>query len=488
MHGAFRSFPDPFLIIEQDSYRVIAANAKARDQAPAAAVTCHEMLWGLQARCQGQQCPVDYVMATWIPMRAERAVTRDDGSTRVFEVQAFPIREVIGDVRFIALITADITDRKKEEHSAVSGEHFRAVGELAGAAAHRFNNLLQVVVAGAQMALADLEAGDTALVRDALEDILTSIGKGQNAVMGLLDVARAGSDAASPEAVLCDLSVAVGQAISVLSPSWRDEGQAGVPRTRLNEALSSGCVVRATKRELLELATGLVRHAMGAAPEGSVVRVATATLDGAVVLTVSHPGEPDDNQPLRGSSMPMEGGQWMPTELAAVHLIAERLGGSLTVGSADIEGSSYVVRLPSTGSHLSEDGTFSEVEPLSLLLIDDNPEVLAALEDGLRRADQMVVTAPSGRAGLQILRSRQVDAVVCDFLMPEMDGLDVGREIAEIFRDRGGTKPPFVLLTGWLSERERSRIEAAEVDRILQKPLEPARLLGVIRQLIESRQ
>ncbi|MCU0610406.1 MAG: response regulator [Candidatus Eisenbacteria bacterium] len=490
--GVFEAFPEPLVIVEAGTYRVVEANAKARAGMTGPLATCHDLLWGSTQPCRPSThpCPVDQVMQTWMPVTFQRVVTTEDGSTRIREITGFPLKDASGNVRHIALVFADVTDRKTDEHSQLSTERFRAVGELAGSVAHRFNNLLQVVVSGAQVALADLDSGDPTQVRSVLQEIMESVGKGQQTVMHLLDVARAGSEANAPGVVLCDLSVIVGQAIAMLSPSWMGDATADSRGVSLNEELTSGCVVRGRKSELLELATILIRGALTGAPEGGRVRVTTQERNVEVVLTVSHPGKglAKDDGPLAGTSVRMEGGGWVPTEFAAAQIITERLGGSLTVDRADLLGPSFTVRLPNARVAAREGGAAVEKDAqLSILVVDDNREVLAAIEDGLRRFGQLVVTAPSGREALQILKGRRVDAVVCDFAMPEMNGLEVGREITEIFHGGGPAKPAFILLTGWLSDRDRGKIEAAGVDRLLQKPVEPARLIALIRSLVAAK-
>jgi DNA-binding response OmpR family regulator len=66
---------------------------------------------------------------------------------------------------------------------------------------------------------------------------------------------------------------------------------------------------------------------------------------------------------------------------------------------------------------------------LELALIDNDNATSAALETALLSRSFNVVTAPLGREGLDLLRTRSVDVVVCELRLPDMSGLDVLRSI-----------------------------------------------------------
>ncbi len=69
------------------------------------------------------------------------------------------------------------------------------------------------------------------------------------------------------------------------------------------------------------------------------------------------------------------------------------------------------------------------VKTVSVLLVDDEPDLLDFLSKRLTRRGFSVRTAPGGRQGLEALDQAPADVVVLDVLMPEMDGLSALREI-----------------------------------------------------------
>ena len=63
----------------------------------------------------------------------------------------------------------------------------------------------------------------------------------------------------------------------------------------------------------------------------------------------------------------------------------------------------------------------------TILVVDDEPEIVALCSDYLRAAGYAVLTARDGRAALDLLRASPPDLVVLDLGLPEVDGLDVTR-------------------------------------------------------------
>ena len=105
------------------------------------------------------------VISTWID-DARRAKTGQVGP-RIFTVRRRDGTEKI--VSFIPfslpsgedMVTCeDITERRRAEELAIRTERLKAIGDLAGGVAHNFNNLLQMVMGGIDLALVDLEMGN----------------------------------------------------------------------------------------------------------------------------------------------------------------------------------------------------------------------------------------------------------------------------------------------------------------------------------------
>ncbi|MBC7803320.1 MAG: response regulator, partial [Candidatus Parcubacteria bacterium] len=92
-------------------------------------------------------------------------------------------------------------------------------------------------------------------------------------------------------------------------------------------------------------------------------------------------------------------------------------------------------------------------ERKKILLIDDDESILLAVSRVLTVSGFEVVSAVGGLPGLEMTRSVQPDAVVCDVNMPDMDGFEV---LQRVRADPDTVSLPFILLTS-ADERENVR-------------------------------
>ncbi len=109
-------------------------------------------------------------------------------------------------------------------------------------------------------------------------------------------------------------------------------------------------------------------------------------------------------------------------------------------------------------------------EPVSILLVDDQPEGLLALEATLAPLGQKLVTAKSGREALRHLLTQDFAAILLDIVMPEMDGFETAQLIRERERSRN---TPILFLTA-LSRGQLPELRAYSVGAVdyLLKPYE----------------
>lgn len=117
----------------------------------------------------------------------------------------------------------------------------------------------------------------------------------------------------------------------------------------------------------------------------------------------------------------------------------------------------------------SGEGTITSGDQLTLLIVDDQPSFRKTMRDMLRRAGfAKIVTADDGDTALQILRTKPIDLVLCDWNMPRMSGVQLLRVIRD---DPMLRELPFIMITG---EAEQGIVAEAiedEVDAYLLKPL-----------------
>jgi len=113
-----------------------------------------------------------------------------------------------------------------------------------------------------------------------------------------------------------------------------------------------------------------------------------------------------------------------------------------------------------------------------VLLIEDDARLAAMLQEYLGEAGYRVLHAASGRAGLERIAREPFDALVLDLMLPDMDGLDLCRQL------RAKSDLPVLMLTA--RGEPADRIVGLEIgaDDYLPKPFEPRELLARLRSIL----
>jgi len=123
--------------------------------------------------------------------------------------------------------------------------------------------------------------------------------------------------------------------------------------------------------------------------------------------------------------------------------------------------------------------------PGTILIIDDNVDLLEALSLRLRRSGLNVITASDGKVGLEQARLLLPDLIILDLVLPEVDGLTI---CATLRRSGATASIPIVLLTGVTSQLSHFAGMDCGADEYITKPFDFELLLARIRQLLRQTQ
>ncbi len=115
----------------------------------------------------------------------------------------------------------------------------------------------------------------------------------------------------------------------------------------------------------------------------------------------------------------------------------------------------------------------------TLLIVDDEAQILSALKRSLRREGYEIVAVESAAAALRILDERCVDAILSDQKMPGMSGVQLLARAAEM-------RPEIVrmLITGWVDEIPAERLKEAGICALVTKPWDDAKLKTTLRAVM----
>lgn len=114
----------------------------------------------------------------------------------------------------------------------------------------------------------------------------------------------------------------------------------------------------------------------------------------------------------------------------------------------------------------------------SVLVVDDNPLIVNVLKSLLNSAGYQVYTSMNGEEALGCLNQKNIDVIICDVMMPRMDGYELHHTV------RGQPEfshIPFLFLTALSDNLEVHRGKETGADDYLVKPFDPHALLAVVR-------
>jgi len=112
-----------------------------------------------------------------------------------------------------------------------------------------------------------------------------------------------------------------------------------------------------------------------------------------------------------------------------------------------------------------------------ILLIEDNPNVLLNTSRMLQAEGYMVISADNGRAGLEMAQQHIPSLIICDIMMPEIDGYGV---IASLRNNPATTTIPFIFLSAKSDKNDFRQGMELGSDDYLTKPFTRDELLGAI--------
>ena len=117
-----------------------------------------------------------------------------------------------------------------------------------------------------------------------------------------------------------------------------------------------------------------------------------------------------------------------------------------------------------------------------ILLADDDESIAMVARLGLRRVGFTVTVVDNGLAALQAARATAFDALVLDWNMPGIDGIDVCRQLQA---DPSWNRVPIVFLTGATHEGAEQEALAAGARGVISKPFDPTTIGEQVRAFTE---
>jgi signal transduction histidine kinase/ActR/RegA family two-component response regulator len=391
----------------------------------------------------------------------------------------------------------DITEVKRAQEQAFARQKLESVGTLAGGIAHDFNNLLGGVLALAGMGLEEQAAGSNA--ESELKAIRDVALRGSEIVRELM--VYAGKD--TPTVGLVDVSQIVREMVELLSVSVSKHA---VVATNLGKDLPP---VRANAAQLRQIVMNLITNASEAiGDQDGMIHVSTSRVTvGRNSGAASEHAMNSDYLQLevtdtgRGMSLETQDKVFDPffttksaghgLGLAVVHGIVRGLGGSIHLMSTPGKGATFRILLPfaeraasATNDAVSFiDEPTGSSQPRTVLLVEDEPPLRAAVGKMLRRRGFKVFEAGDGCAAISLLRANanEIDLILLDLTIPGAASNEVVAEAAQIRSDIR-----VILTSAYGKEMVKGTSSAPQVRSFIRKPFRLEELLAMIKSVLSE--
>lgn len=388
--------------------------------------------------------------------------------------------------RFAGFIR-DVTSELAAEEGRMQTQKLESLGLLAGGIAHDFNNLLTVV--SASLSLAEVHAAQGAPVAEELATASLAVRRATVLTRQLLAYAGRGPSVRAP-LDLNQVVSAMGELLAVSVPrkvKLERQLEAGLPPVMGDDAQLQQVVMNliTNAAEAIGDADGTVTlrtstETLGAPPADVV---GEAPLGRVVKLTVSDTGagmSPEVKARLFDPFFSTKGpGRGLG--LAALLGILRAHGGAIGLTSAPGRGTTFSSYLPALDTVLPPpapappppDDTALGVR---VLVVDDEALLRRSASRLLKTFGCAVTEASGGREAVDLVGAdpRRFDVVLMDLTMPEMDGAEATRRIAEL-----APQLPVVLSSGYSAPDLGPLPEGV---RMLPKPWDASRLEALLRE------
>ena len=417
------------------------------------------------------------------------------GEKRHLLTSYFPIMSERGEVLGVGAVSADMSDQRRLENELRQSQKMDAIGQLAGGIAHDFNNLLTVIVGHSEMLLSQLN--DPASVDDTRQ-IQRAAAQAAALTQKLLAFSR--------KQVLLPRVIDLGATVKDLMPMLRRlirediEIELNVPGT--------SCKVKADPTQVEQVLLNLAVNARDAMPRGGrlVIEIESAHLDEEylrmhgvetnpgvfVVLVVRDNGVGMDENVRKRAFEPFfttkETGKGTGLGLATVYGIVKQSGGHIWLYSEKGLGTTFKIYIPAFDGAMPASTTQSQqiagaMAGETVLLVEDDPAVLALAKRVLESLRYRVITATNGKEALLTfaVHTGEIRAIVTDVVMPGMSGGELVREIQQSSPDI-----PVVFMSGYTGDdmTERGMLDSDSV--FVQKPFTTQALASAVRTALEG--
>lgn len=495
---------DSILVIGLD-YRIQLMNRAARQscgispETPLQDLLCHKVSHDSDEPCKAPDhvCPLQDVIAAKKTLTVVHNHRFGAGAHIPMEISASPVLDENGAAIGIIEVGRDISARLKIEKARreISRQQYmqqknKSIVTLAGGIAHQFNNALMGMMGNAEL----IQMKDN-LEEDVAKGLEIIIKNGEK-MAGLTKQLLAYSRGINYFSDKLNVNPCIANAVKETAETFGDD------KIEISLNLSKDLwPIQADLHQITQLLNSVLTNAFESmAKEGGLLSVSTSNkwpkelaefkLDKArsnreyIYINISDTGKGMSKEACDRIFEPFYSTKDLGRGLgmAAAKGIVENHGGFIRVVSKEGKGASVHIFFPHKNTEIEKkpmDKTPLKPTPFSVLVVDDDHQVLKFMEEIFTRRNCTVLTAETGLAAMETFKrhGQEINLVILDVKMPDIRGTEIYAYIKSL-----SPAVPVLITSGSDKETALGGMELAANDCFIQKPFNIQRLLAILNK------
>ncbi len=390
----------------------------------------------------------------------------------------------------------DITQQKRLEAQLFQARKIEAIGTMAAGIAHDFNNVLSGIQGNTSLALLNMNPDHAHYKK--LKDIESYIASGTKMTRQLLDFASPQSSAHQRT----DINQILNDTVELFCRTKKE--------LRLHtDYKNQKTVIEADEGQLRQAVINLLVNAWQAMPNGGDLKIETKDITIRETDNISYTTAPGNYVKISISDSGVgmapsliskifdpffttkKRGEGTGLGLSSVYGIIESHNGHISAHSRVGHGSTFHIYLPAASEQApgipvpavspSDDAIAAGTE--TILIIDDEPDILEIGREILEAIGYLVYAAPSGSRAIEIYAACRdtIDLIILDMVMPEMNGEQVYDRLTKINPD-----VKVLLSSGYSQQGQVEKILSKGCNGFIQKPFKLQQLSQTIRKILQA--